>query len=340
MVQSFENELNKPVHEDIYSEMYEALYGLQDDFDLYRGKIDEALMLITIMEQRQADFIKKYGTAPPVPVPLSRESSERRSTAYKPEVEYTRYPAYQRQLDGFATESPTVYSSKSVKVPEKYLYEDDAPKRESSKRRQESKVGKQNGKKTKAVAKHARPAVEKTEEKTKSKKQQRVARAKDAIYYLVLVILVSAVLIVNIFSGEGVRSFAGFSAFMVKSSSMEDVYPKNSIILTHRVEPSKLKIGDDITFFSNATTTITHRIIAVYEDYEQTGQRGFETKGTMNEKPDKDIVPAINVIGKVVFCSALIGSLLVFIGKNWPLLIFFAVVIVALVLVLKKILKD
>ncbi len=449
MPQSFENELNKPVHdEDLYSEMYETLYGLQDDFDLYRERINEALMLITIMEQRQAQFMRNFGrTVPrqtpprrapedyrpaesrrmaeerraaaeedyvppsarrhseeyirptaraeyyPAPTarpdteqgmaePPRRQSPERRQSParrYSDELwsspnvravqqqmqlspESAKYPAYQREKprepeESYWDMSPSTVqqSSKSVPVPEKFLDDDfdiddergqhggasrSGKKSKRSERGKKQKAEQESSREHNESARAAKKDAKAGQSKPRSGKQQRISRAKDAVFYLVLVIMVSMVLVLSMSRGDGVRSLAGFSAFVVKSSSMEDVYPKNSVILTRSVEPAQLKIGDDITFFTNSTTTVTHRIIGIQEQYAQTGQRGFETKGTMNENADKEIVPAVNVIGRVVFCSALLGSIILFITKQWPLLLFFVVVITTLIIVLRKILKS
>lgn len=55
----------------------------------------------------------------------------------------------------------------------------------------------------------------------------------------------------------------------------------------------------------------------------------------MNKDPDKDPVAAANVVGKVIFCSVLLGRAASFVSTNWPLLIFFAVVLAILFAFLK-----
>ena len=51
---------------------------------------------------------------------------------------------------------------------------------------------------------------------------------------------------------------------------------------------------------------IRDRIVGIIENYENTGQRAFTTQGIMNAQPDKQPVPAVNVVGKVVFHLSLI----------------------------------
>ena len=73
-----------------------------------------------------------------------------------------------------------------------------------------------------------------------------------------------------------------------------------------RDSPNTLQIGDDITYMANQTTSVTHRIVGIMENYENTGQRAFEAQGVMNSEPDRQPVPAVNVVGKVVYHLSLI----------------------------------
>lgn len=103
----------------------------------------------------------------------------------------------------------------------------------------------------------------------------------------------------------------------VLTGSMETEIPKGSLIVTHWTDPDKLEVGDDITYMINSTTTITHRIIEVKEDYADTGERAFVTQGVCNPNPDKEPVAAVNVVGKVIFHSYMLGRLLGFIQEHW-----------------------
>ena len=117
------------------------------------------------------------------------------------------------------------------------------------------------------------------------------------------------------------RQIFGYSAQVVVSGSMQDTYSVGSLIVAKRTDPELLRVGDDITFLSGQSATITHRIVGILEGTGEDGERTFETQGTMNEKPDKNAVPAKNVIGKVVFSSLLLGKIALFINKRYALLI-------------------
>ncbi|HIW72786.1 MAG TPA: signal peptidase I [Firmicutes bacterium] len=162
----------------------------------------------------------------------------------------------------------------------------------------------------------------------------------DLLFYGVLVALIVGVVLLTGSGEQGPRTFAGFTAQTVLTSSMEDVYPKGALVVSRYTDPETLEIGDDITFMSNETTTITHRIIGIVEDYAGTGQRAFQTQGVMNAAPDSQLVPAANVVGKVVFHSCAAGKAADFLSDYWPLLLFFLVILAVLTRVLKYIYRK
>jgi signal peptidase len=162
----------------------------------------------------------------------------------------------------------------------------------------------------------------------------------DLIFYILLFGMVIGALILKDIHKDIPKSIAGISIFTVLTSSMENEIPKGSLVVAKYMEPSELKIGDDITFMISETTTITHRIIGIVENYEQTGQRAFETKGTMNKDKDKLPVPAVNVIGKVVYHNYTLGRITDFISQNIIIILVMVVLIWVLSYVLKSIFKK
>lgn len=180
-----------------------------------------------------------------------------------------------------------------------------------------------------------------TEQKEVEKKtSKKKGWLEDLAFYGFLFVMILAVFLFWGGEGKGPKTFAGFSAFTVLTSSMEDEIPKGSIVITRYVDPNLLKTGDTITYMADEQTTITHQIIDINESFEDTGQRAFQTKGTMNDQPDEKLVPAGNVVGKVIFHNLTLGKIATFIRKNWPLLLFFIIIGFVLEKVLKKILSD
>ena len=128
---------------------------------------------------------------------------------------------------------------------------------------------------------------------------------------------------------EDPRNIFGYSYFNVLSTSMQDEIPKGSLVITKNTDPDDLEIGDTITFFRNADKTITHKIMGIYENCgPDSDQRGFQTQGVNNSRPDSEIVLSQSIIGKVVYSFPNAGNILDTVKKNM------AVIIVSLILLL------
>ena len=192
----------------------------------------------------------------------------------------------------------------------------------------------------KAAPKSQQEKSKKTAPETKQKKEKKHGWIGDLIFYVLLFGMVIGALALKGIDNDAPKSIAGISIFSVLTGSMENEIPKGSLVVTKHLEPSELKIGDDITFMANETTTITHRIVGIIDNYEQTGQRAFVTKGTMNKDKDKLPVPAVNVIGKVIYHNYTLGKIRDFISQNIIIILVMLVLIWALFYVLRSIFKK
>jgi signal peptidase len=97
---------------------------------------------------------------------------------------------------------------------------------------------------------------------------------------------------------------------------MQNEIPKNSFILVKHINPNDLVVGDNITYKRDQNMTVTHKIIEIYENHENSGARGFKTKGTNNANPDKEIVSAVNVVGIVSFSVPEVGAVIMYLENN------------------------
>lgn len=162
----------------------------------------------------------------------------------------------------------------------------------------------------------------------------------DMIFYGILFSIVIAVLAVSAGSSAAPRAFGSYSAFVVLTGSMDKVIPQGSLVVTKHVDPNELEIGDDITYMVSEKTTVTHRIVEIQEEYLDTGARAFRTQGVMNKEPDRNLVAAVNVVGKVIYHNHILGVIVSFGQDNWPLVIFFIVVMLVFIKVLELILRQ
>ena len=97
----------------------------------------------------------------------------------------------------------------------------------------------------------------------------------------------------------------GYQIYNVLTQSMEPAMPVGSAIYVKRCDPQALRQGDIITFrLSEATGLVeTHRVVE-----NDTQARQLITKGDANALPDVDPVSYERVVGKVVICIPVLGT--------------------------------
>ncbi len=132
--------------------------------------------------------------------------------------------------------------------------------------------------------------------------------AKGIITFFLVIVLI--LVIFQKFTNNKV-AIGNIYIFEVVSESMTPEYKLGDIIVTKKVDPSSLKVGDDVTYLGEKDEmkgmTITHRII---EKREDNGKYYFVTKGTANEIEDPEINED-NLFGKVIYHTILFS----FVGR-------------------------
>ena len=131
--------------------------------------------------------------------------------------------------------------------------------------------------------------------------------------------------------GSGPKTIAGYSALSVLSRSMQSEIPQGSLVITHQINPGSIKVGDAITYMVSPTTSVTHQVIAIYSNYQNKGMPYFQTKGVDNSAPDKELVAASNVLGKVIWHVPYVGRIAKTAGNN-ALQIFIALIVLGALL--------
>lgn len=97
----------------------------------------------------------------------------------------------------------------------------------------------------------------------------------------------------------------GYQIYNVLTQSMEPAMPVGSAIYVKRCDPQALEQGEIITFrLSEATGLVeTHRVVE-----NDTQAKQLITKGDANALPDVDPVSYERVVGKVVICIPVLGT--------------------------------
>lgn len=135
------------------------------------------------------------------------------------------------------------------------------------------------------------------------------------IVTIVLVVLIAVIVTQRVSNNQ--KAIAGFRVFNVITESMVPEYKVGDTILTKTVNPSELKIGDDITYMGKKDPfkgmIITHRIVKI--EKQEDGKYLIQTKGLANDIEDPEINES-QVYGKVIykiktisFLNGIIGNL-------------------------------
>lgn len=136
---------------------------------------------------------------------------------------------------------------------------------------------------------------------------------------LVGVALLVYVLDIKIRAAKGDYSSPTFNAYVVLTGSMLPEIQVYDVVVTKKVDPSSLKVGDVITFASADSrflnTIITHRIIK--KEYDtKTKSYSFQTQGDNNNVADSALVPQNNIFGKVILKIPKLGYLQEFLASD------------------------
>lgn len=162
------------------------------------------------------------------------------------------------------------------------------------------------------------PAMEQQGEENKLPKKKSRVRSVifECLFYAALVAVIVIVYSATAGSGNAPRSVFGYTFSTVLTSSMQSELPQGSLIVTQQVDPNMLKLDDNITFMQKDGTTVTHKIVGIHENYDQSGVRAFVTMGIENGMADDGVVWADNVVGKVVWHNLFLGQAFSYVKSN------------------------
>ena len=162
-----------------------------------------------------------------------------------------------------------------------------------------------------------------------------------------IMILVFLVIIINFIDQKnnlkkGIQKPALVSAYTIVSPSMVPNINVLDVIITTRVsDPSKIKVGDVITFnstdYRSSGVTVTHRVKKVEKTSD--GKYLFTTKGDANNTEDATRQPFSSIYGKVLlrYIQYILSTVL-----GWLLLIIVPTVLIigADIIKIIKTIKD
>lgn len=119
------------------------------------------------------------------------------------------------------------------------------------------------------------------------------------------------VLCIVVFTPSGeTPNIAGYSFLRITTGSMEPTYEIDTMIVVKKTDPSEIKIGDVISFYSSDPAldgaVNTHRVTAIRRDGEEWV---YTTRGDANNVDDTYEAYSRYLVGKVVGSSMVLGKL-------------------------------
>lgn len=127
-------------------------------------------------------------------------------------------------------------------------------------------------------------------------------------------------------------SIGGFTLLRITTGSMVPTYDVDTMILVQEADPSQIREGDVISFYSSDPmldgAVNTHRVVRIEKDG---GQYVYTTKGDGNNVEDPYDVKSEYLVGKVIWSSVILGKISRLVSNP---LIFIPVILVPLAVIL------
>lgn len=125
-----------------------------------------------------------------------------------------------------------------------------------------------------------------------------------------------------------IPSIAGLTPMSVLTGSMRPMLEPGDMIVTRKLTPEKIEVGDIITYRISNNALVTHRVIDVVRE---NGSFWFQTKGDANNTEDLQLINSNEIVGTYLFKIPKGGYVTSFIRT--PLATLFLIVLPVLILI-------
>lgn len=154
----------------------------------------------------------------------------------------------------------------------------------------------------------------------------------NVVSVLIIIAAVGVLIIVLMTKPGETPSIGGYMALRVTTGSMAPTYDIDTLIVVKKTDPSKVKEGDVISFYSSDPAlngaVNTHRVVAVKQE---NGHYTYQTKGDGNNAVDPYEADGDYLLGTVVASSLFLGKLVRLVSNP---LIFIPIIIIPLAVML------
>ena len=150
-----------------------------------------------------------------------------------------------------------------------------------------------------------------------------VVKNEHQISLLALIVIVTITtlsvltLLFALLSGSGGKmppEVFGNYLFPMTTSALQREIPQGALIVTQISNPRELLQGDNVTYIGMNGAYITDKIRVIHEDYNNSGQRGFEIG--MPSSADPDVIFGLAIIGRVMLVIPHVGTVVSLAADN------------------------
>lgn len=126
------------------------------------------------------------------------------------------------------------------------------------------------------------------------------------LYELVMIMCIILILII-VFQkiSDNNKSIGGYRIFRVITGSMEPEYDVGTVVISKEVEPSEIKVGDDIVYYGTYGDyngkIIMHQVVQI--DKKENGELNFHAAGLYNTSVEDPEIGVNQIFGVVKFQS-------------------------------------
>lgn len=158
------------------------------------------------------------------------------------------------------------------------------------------------------------------------------------IYYILflIILLVLVVIVMQRLTNNNI-AIGGIRIFNILTESMVPKYEVGDVLISKTVEPSEIKVGDDISYIgekdSFAGKVVTHQVIQIEEN---NGEYVFHTKGLANDVEDPTIT-ANQIYGVVIYKVQSLSLISKIVNDNYG---FFFIIFIPLTVLIAVKIKD
>ena len=137
--------------------------------------------------------------------------------------------------------------------------------------------------------------------------------------FLAIIFIINLTMIIKSYKyPDQVPDFMGYKPFIVLSGSMEPSILAGDLIVTKRIAPEDVKVGDVISFRVEKDIVVSHRVTEIQNE----GGLAFLTKGDANTGMDATKVLPEKIEGQYIWRGAGIGKFALFLQTPIGMLLF------------------